>query len=77
MLTKYGSYFVTSPYFKLLQLFPRLKNPGIQDITILSSHNGYRFTKALTKKQKQMLSAYDAALDIVKSIKENTSTPKP
>lgn len=42
----------------------------MSNIIILSGHDGYRFTKALTKKQKQILSAFDATVDIVKSIKE-------
>ena len=42
----------------------------MSNITILTGHDGYRFTKALTKKQKQILSAFNAEVDIVKSIKE-------
>jgi hypothetical protein len=41
----------------------------LSNITILSSQGGYRFTKALTKKQKQILSAFNAVGDIVDSIK--------
>jgi transposase len=55
----------------LKKVFNQLSN-----ITILSGHEGYRFTKALTKKQKQILTAFDAAHDIVKTLKENTSTLK-
>jgi hypothetical protein len=70
LLKKLTQYLVDNST-SLKKVFNQMSN-----ITILSSHNGYRFTKALTKKQKQMLSAFDAALDIVKSIKENTSTLK-
>jgi len=31
-------------------------------------HNGYRFTKALSKKQKKILACLDAADDIVNSL---------
>jgi len=41
----------------------------LSDIIIISGHGGYRFAKALTKKQKQILSAFDAADDIVHSLK--------
>jgi transposase len=41
----------------------------LSNITILSGHDGYRFTKALTRKHKQILAAFDGADDIVKSIK--------
>jgi hypothetical protein len=48
----------------------------MSNVTILAGHNGYRFTKALTKKQKQILSAFHAENDIIKSIKEDMSTLK-
>jgi transposase len=48
----------------------------LSNITIISSHDGYRFTKALTKKQKQILSAFDAVDDITKSVNDNLSTLK-
>jgi hypothetical protein len=41
----------------------------LSNITILSSQGGYRFIKALTKKQKQILSAFNAVSDIVDSVK--------
>jgi len=40
----------------------------MSNITIVSSSEGLRFTKALTKKQKQILSAFNAEDDIMKSI---------
>ena len=40
----------------------------LSNITIILSHDGYRFTKALTKKQKQILSAFDATDDILASL---------
>jgi hypothetical protein len=46
----------------------------LSNITIISGHDGYRFTKALTRKHKQILSAFDAVDDIVKSIKRDMST---
>jgi transposase len=39
------------------------------NITILSGHDGFRFAKALTKKQKQILSAFNAEKEIIESIK--------
>jgi len=40
----------------------------LSNITIISNDDGFRFTKALTKKQKQILDSLDAADDIVASI---------
>jgi len=40
----------------------------LSNITIISSHDGYRFTKALTKNQKQILSAFGATDDILASL---------
>ena len=40
----------------------------LSDITIISSHRGIAFTKALTKKQKQILSVFGAADDILESV---------
>jgi transposase len=40
----------------------------LSNITIISGHDGHRFTKALTKKQKQILSAFDATDDILASL---------
>ena len=42
----------------------------LSNITIISGNGGYRFTKALTKVQKQILSAFDAAEDILNSLKD-------
>jgi hypothetical protein len=42
----------------------------LSDITIISNHEGYRFTKALTKKQKQILEAFDAEKDILYTLKK-------
>ena len=38
-------------------------------LSILKGNDGYRFTKALTKKQKQILSMFNAVDDIKDSIK--------
>jgi len=40
----------------------------LSNITIISSDDGFRFAKALTKKQKQILDSFDAADDILASI---------
>lgn len=66
-LTKY----LTDNSTSMKKVFSQLSN-----ITILSSHDEYRFTKALTKKQKQILSVFNAVEDIVNSIKGNLSTLK-
>ena len=42
----------------------------LSNITIISGNGSYRFTKALTKVQKQILSAFDAAEDILDSLKD-------
>jgi transposase len=42
----------------------------LSDISLVSGANGYRFAKALTKKQKQILSAFDAVEDLVASVKK-------
>lgn len=41
----------------------------LSNITIISNSKGFRFTKALTKKQKEMLKAFDAVDDIVAGLK--------
>jgi hypothetical protein len=46
----------------------------LSNITILSSSGRYRFAKALTKKQKQILSAFDAVDDINASLNISPST---
>lgn len=66
-LTKY----LTDNSTSLKKAFNQLSN-----ITIISGHDGYRFTKALTKKQKQILEAFDAVADIAKSVNDNLSTLK-
>lgn len=48
----------------------------LSNISIVSSPNGYRFTKALTKKQKQILAAFHAVDDIIGSVKDPMSTLK-
>jgi hypothetical protein len=63
-LTKYLADHSTS----LKKAFNQMSN-----ITVLSGHDGYRFTKALTKKQKEILSAFDAADCIMKSFKDDMS----
>jgi transposase len=40
----------------------------LSNIIIISGQEGYRFTKALSKKQKQILAAFDATDDIVSSL---------
>lgn len=40
----------------------------LSNITIMGDKDGYRLTKALTKKQKDILSVFDAEVDIVNSI---------
>jgi transposase len=56
--------YLTDNSTSLKKAFSQLSN-----IIILSSQEGYRFTKALSKKQKQILSAFDAIGDIVHSLK--------
>ena len=63
MLNKLAKY-LTDNSTSMKKVFSQLSN-----ITILSNHNGYRFAKALTKKQKQILSAFDAVDDIVSTLK--------
>ncbi|MBS4021775.1 MAG: hypothetical protein KGZ79_05075, partial [Dethiobacter sp.] len=58
------SNYLTDNSTSMKKVFSQLSN-----ITILSSQGGYRFTKALTKKQKQILSAFNAVSDIVDSVK--------
>lgn len=70
MLQKLAKY-LTDNSTSLKKAFNQMSN-----ITILSGQNGLRFTKALTKKQKQILFAFDAMDDIVSSIKKNVSTLK-
>jgi transposase len=45
----------------------------LSNIEIVSGSDGFRFIKALTKKQKQILSAFNAEKDIIDSV-ENLST---
>jgi hypothetical protein len=56
--------YLTDNSTSLKKAFSQLSN-----ITILSGREGYRFAKALSKKQKQILAAFDAADDIVGSLK--------
>lgn len=70
LLRKLAKY-LTDNSTSLKKAFNQMSN-----ITILSGQDGFRFTKALTKKQKQILSAFDAMDDIVSSIKKNVSTLK-
>lgn len=58
------SNYLTDNSTSMKKVFSQLSN-----ITILSSQGGYRFIKALTKKQKQILSAFNAVSDIVDSVK--------
>ena len=62
LLVRLENYFnVNSTSLK--KVFNQLSN-----IIIVSGYDGFRFTKALTKKQKQILSAFDADKDILTSI---------
>jgi hypothetical protein len=64
LLSKLSQYLkVNSTSMK--KIFNQLSN-----INIISGYDGFRFTKALTKKQKQILSAFDADIDIVQSVKD-------
>ena len=63
LLTRLRRY-LTDNSTSLKKAFNQLSN-----ITILSGQEGYRFTKALSKKQKQILTAFDAVDDIVHSLK--------
>jgi transposase len=56
LLKKLTQYLVDNST-SLKKVFNQMSN-----ITILTGNNGYRFTKALTKKQKQILSTFDAAV---------------
>jgi transposase len=62
LLNKLKQY-LTDNSTSMKKVFSQLSN-----ITILSAQDGQRFTKALTKKQKQILAAFDAADDIVSSL---------
>jgi transposase len=59
------SKYVNDHSSSMKKIFNQLSN-----ITILSSNDCYRLTKALTKTQKSILSIFDAADDIVASIKK-------
>ena len=63
MLNKLSKY-LTENSTSMKKVFSQLSN-----ITLISSHGGYRFTKALTKKQKEILSPFNAVSDIVDSMK--------
>jgi len=58
------SKYLTDQSTSMKKVFNQLSN-----IIILSSDGEYRFLKALTKKQKQILSVFDATDDIVASLK--------
>ncbi len=63
LLNKLSNYLADNST-SMKKVFSQLSN-----ITILLGNDGYRFTKALTKKQKQILSAFNAVDDIKDSIK--------
>jgi transposase len=63
MLSKLANY-LTENSTSMKKVFSQLSN-----ITIFSDHKGYRFAKSLTKKQKQILSAFNAVDDIVSTLK--------
>ncbi len=48
----------------------------LSNISVISNQDGYRFTKALTKKQKEILSAFSAVDDIMHSVTDPMSTLK-
>ena len=56
--------FLTDSSTSLKKVFSQLSN-----ITIISSSKGFRFTKALTKKQKQILKSFEADKAIMASLK--------
>jgi len=60
-LTKY----LTDNSTSMKKVFSQLSN-----ITIISGQEGFRFTKALTKKQKQILAALDSDIDIITELRE-------
>ena len=62
MLSKLSK-FLTDDSTSLKKIFNQLSN-----ITIVANNQGRRFTKALTKKQKQILSAFGADHDILSSL---------
>jgi transposase len=70
MLNKLSNY-LSENSSSMKKVFSQLSN-----IILISSHEGYRFSKALTKKQKEILLAFNADVDIVDSINENLSTLK-
>ena len=49
----------------------------LSNITLLSSQDGYRFAKALSKKQKDILSAFIESKDLDKTLTDELSTLKP
>jgi flavorubredoxin len=63
MLQKLGQY-LNDNSTSLKKTFSQLSN-----ISIISSSKGFRFTKALTKKQKQILKPFDAHAMILSSLR--------
>lgn len=61
--------YLTSNSTSLKKVFNQLSN-----ISIISSNNKYRLAKALTKKQKQILTVFMANDSLLSSIKESAST---
>jgi len=70
ILGKLSDYLVVNST-SLKKVFNQLSN-----ISIISNNNKYRFSKALTKKQKQILSVFEANDTIVSSLKQSMSTLK-
>jgi len=70
MLGKLSDY-LASNSTSLKKVFNQLSN-----ISIISNNNKYRFSKALTKKQKQILTVFEANDTIVSSLKQSLSTLK-
>ena len=63
LLSRLGQY-LTNNSTSMKKVFSQLSN-----ITIVSGFNGLRFTKALTKKQKQILMSFSADTDIIASLR--------
>lgn len=70
MLGKLNTYLVSNST-SLKKVFNQLSN-----ISIISNNNKYRFTKALTKKQKQILTVFGANDSIESDLKQSASTLK-
>ena len=68
ILNKFSKY-LTDKSSSLKKVLNQLSN-----IYLVSGQEGYRFAKALTKKQKEILSVFNASDEILRSIRGNMST---